>query len=284
MITEIAWHSTLSSPDVITVHRLAKNSVPENQYVLMTEAAYRDLGAPEGAEISEGVEELDTGTFTTFMFVPEVDVRDDAEFINSRFSDDNAAVKILRDEIEREYTDVACDPGRGYHFNTGRAALAATGYEQEWLEGIPEDVILSFAGTGNPFSMGMPREGEQVVDVGSGAGLDGQIAARAVGPSGRVVGVEMTEAMLGKARDGAALGSLDNLEFRHGFAESLPVPDAWADLVISNGAINLSPEKSRVIGEMFRVLRPGGQVQVADITVSRPVPEGAKRDIDLWTN
>lgn len=283
-ITQIAGHSTLSGPDVITVHRLAKNSVEEEQYMLMTEAAYRDLGAPEGVDVVEGVEEVDTGTFTTFVFVPHVTVRDDPEFIRSRFSSENAAVQILRDEITREYTDVADNPGRGYHFNIGRAGLAVNGYSGEWLDGIPEDVVESFAGTGNPFQMGMPSEGEYVVDVGSGTGLDAQVAARAVGPAGYVVGVDMTEAMLAKARAGAVAAGLDNLEFRQGYSESLPVSDGWADLVISNGTVNLSPDKSLVFAEIFRVLRPGGRIQIADITVSRPVPEGAKRNIDLWTN
>jgi arsenite methyltransferase len=284
VVTQIAGHSSLSGPDVITVHRLAKNSVAEDQYMLMTEAAYKDLGAPAGIEISEGVEEIDTGTFKTYVFVPRVEVRGDADFIRSRFSNENAAVQILRDEIAREYTDVAHDPGRGYHFNVGRQALATNGYRDEWLDGVPEDVIESFAGTGNPFAMGMPSEGEYVVDVGSGAGLDGHIAAKAVGPSGHVIGVEMTDAMLEKARQGIADAAIGNLEVRQGYAESLPVPDGWADLVISNGSANLSPDKSLVFGEMFRVLRPGGRLQIADITVKRPVPEAAKRNIDLWTN
>jgi SAM-dependent methyltransferase len=243
-----------------------------------------DLGAPANEEIVEGAEELDTGTFKTYVYVPDVRVREDEEFLRSRFSDDNAAVQILRDEVSREYTDVAEDPSRGYHFNTGRAALAINGYEDEWLEGISEDVIDSFSGMGNPFSMGMPVDGEYVVDIGSGAGLDPTIAARAVGPAGHVVGVDMTEAMLTKARAGAATTGLGQLEFREGYAESLPIPDGWADLVISNGVFNLSPDKSRVYAEVFRVLRPGGRMQIADITVARPIPEGAKRDIDLWTN
>ncbi|HSJ44189.1 MAG TPA: DUF2652 domain-containing protein [Euzebyales bacterium] len=283
MFTQIGQHPTLSGPDVITLHRLAKNSVRERQYFLMTEAAYRDLGEPGGDGVIEGKEVLDTGTFTTYTVVPEVTVRDDPAFIRSRFSDDNAAVQILRDEVSREYTDVARDPDRGYHFNTGRAALATNGYDDAWLDGLPDNVIASFAGTGNPFAMGMPAEGEYVVDIGSGAGLDGLIAARAVGPAGHVIGVEMTEAMLDKARVGAAEAGLDTVEFREGFSESLPVPDGWADLAISNGSVNLSPDKSLVFGEILRVLRPGGRLQIADITVETPVPEGAKRDIDLWT-
>jgi SAM-dependent methyltransferase len=266
------------------VHRLAKNSVTEDQYLLMTGQAYEDLGAPAGLKVSEGVEEIDTGTFKTYVFLPRVEIHDDPEFIRSRFSDDNAAVQILRDEIAREYTDVADEPERGYHFNVGREALERNGYRAEWLEGIPEEVVASFAGMGNPFAMGLPADGEYVVDVGSGSGLDGHIAARAVGDSGYVIGVDMTDAMLNKAQRGIAAASLSNFEMRRGYAESLPISDGWADLVISNGSVNLSPDKSLVFAEMFRVLRPGGRLQIADITVDRPVPEAAKRNIDLWTN
>jgi 2-polyprenyl-3-methyl-5-hydroxy-6-metoxy-1,4-benzoquinol methylase len=284
VLTEIGGHAALTGPDVITLHRLAKNSVAADQYVLMTESAYRDLGAPASAEVEEGVEELDTGTFKTYVFVPRVEVDDDPAVIRSRFSDDNPAVQILRDEIMREYTSVAHDPDRGYHFVAGRPALATNGYEPDWLDGVPEQVVASFAGTGNPFAMGLPRDGEYVVDVGSGAGLDALVAAKAVGPAGHVIGVEMTEAMLELAVAGAAEVGATNVEFRRGFAESLPVADEWADLVISNGVANLSPDKALVFGEMFRVLRPGGRLQIADITVGRAVPEEARRNIDLWTN
>ena len=132
--------------------------------------------------------------------------------------------------------------------------------------------------------MGMPADGEYVVDIGSGAGLDSMIAARVVGPAGHVIGVEMTEAMLEKSNAGKAELGLDQLEYRHGYMESLPVPDGWADLVISNGVVNLAPDKDRVFKEIFRVLRPGGRIQIADITVEKEIPEGARRDIDLWTN
>jgi arsenite methyltransferase len=279
LFTQVGQYPTLSGPDVITLHRLAKNSVPEKQYFLMTESAFHDLGEPGGEGVIEGKEVLDTGTFTTYTIIPEVTVRDDPEFLRARFSDDNAAVQILRDEVTREYTEVAHDPSRGYHFNTGRTALAINGYDEAWLEGLPEESIASFAGTGNPFAMGMPGEGEYVVDIGSGAGVDPCIAARAVGPSGHVIGIDMTDAMLDQAATG-----LDNLEFRKGYSESLPVPDGWADLVISNGSVNLSPNKSLVFDEIFRVLRPGGRIQIADITVDTPVPDSAKRDIDLWTS
>ncbi len=284
LVTHVGDFPALSGVDVITVHRLAKNSVPEDEYVLLTEAAYRDLALPPEAEVREGSEEYDTGVFKTYIFLPNVEVELDEEAIRARFSEDNAAVKILRDEISREYTDVADDPDRGYHFNVGRAALAMNGYEQEWLETIPESVMASFSGMGNPFLMAMPVDGEYVVDIGSGAGLDSQIAARAVGSAGHVIGVDMTEAMLDKANAAKAELGLDQLEFRHGYAESLPISDGWADLVISNGVVNLSPDKARVFKEIFRVLRPGGRIQIADITVEKEIPEGAKSNIDLWTN
>jgi 2-polyprenyl-3-methyl-5-hydroxy-6-metoxy-1,4-benzoquinol methylase len=284
LISQVGDFPTLSGVDVITVHRMAKNSVPEDEYVLMSEAAYRDLPLPEGAAVREGVEEYDTGTFKTYTYLPEVHVDYDEEAIRANFSNDNAAVKILRDEVSREYVDVATVPHRGYHFNTGWAALEMNDYDHEWLEGIPEEVIASVSSMGNPFLMGLPRDGEYVIDIGSGAGTDAAIAARAVGPAGHVIGVDMTDAMLEKANAGRDEMELDQLEFRHGYAESIPVSDGWADLVISNGVINLSPDKDRVFKEIFRVLRPGGRIQIADITVDKEIPEGAKRDIDLWTN
>lgn len=284
LLTHVGEFPSLSGVDVITVHRLAKNSVPEEEYVLLTEAAYRDLGVPPGAQVRESTEEYDTGTFKTYIYLPEVEVDLDEEAIRANFSNQNAAVRILRDEISREYTDVAFEPDRGYHFNTGRAALAMNGYEQEWIDGIPESAISSFSGMGNPLSMGMPIDGEYVVDIGSGAGVDSIIAARATGPAGHVIGVDMTQAMLDKANRAKAEVGLDQLEFRIGYSESIPISDGWADLVISNGVVNLSPDKGRVFKEIFRVLRPGGRIQIADITVEKEIPEGAKHDIDLWTN
>jgi 2-polyprenyl-3-methyl-5-hydroxy-6-metoxy-1,4-benzoquinol methylase len=284
LLSHVGEFPTLSGVDVITLHRLAKNSVPEDEYVLLTEAAYRDLGLPPGSAVRESSEEYDTGTFKTYVYLPDVEVDFDEEAIRAHFSNDNAAVKILRDEISREYADVATEPSRGYHFNTGRTALAMNGYEQEWLDGIPESTIASFSGMGNPFLMGMPIDGEYVVDIGSGAGLDSTVAARAVGQAGHVIGVDMTPEMLDKANATKAELRLDQLEFRVGYSESIPISDGWADLVISNGVVNLSPDKDRVFKEIFRVLRPGGRIQIADITVEKEIPEGAKTDIDLWTN
>jgi len=189
----------------------------------------------------------------------------------------------LRTAIQEEYDAVACDPGRGYHFHTGRPHAQRMGYRAEWLNGIPAASIESFAGTGNPFSLGPIRNGEKVVDVGSGAGIDSFIAALMAGPDGSVVGVDMTPSMLEKARTCAAEASVTHIEFRHGFGEELPVPDQWADVVISNGVLNLMPDKEKALGEMFRVLRPGGRLQIADILVQRPVPQSAKDRIELWT-
>jgi arsenite methyltransferase len=189
----------------------------------------------------------------------------------------------LRQAIQAEYKVVAEHPDHGFHFHTGQPLAALLGYSEAWLEGIPETVVVSFAGTGNPFSLGEMKPGDHVVDVGSGAGLDSLIAAKMVGQTGRVVGVDMTPAMLTKARQAGRDAGLDNVEFREGFGEALPVFDDWADVLISNGVLNLMPDKSVALGEMARVLKPGGRLQIADILVEKPVPDGAKRDIDLWT-
>jgi len=189
----------------------------------------------------------------------------------------------LRKAIQDEYREVAEHPNKGFHFHTGRRLTQIVGYKDEWLAGVSERAIETFAGTGNPFSMGELRQGERVVDVGSGGGIDSLVAARMVGPTGQVVGVDMTPAMLERARAAAEDSGLENVEFREAYMEELPVPDGWADVVISNGVLNLSPEKRKTLGEMFRVLRPGGRLQIADILVSRAVPDAAKRKIDLWT-
>jgi SAM-dependent methyltransferase len=189
----------------------------------------------------------------------------------------------LRLAIQEEYTAVARDPARGYHFHTGHPLASMLGYHNEWLEGIPERSIASFAGTGNPFRTGQLQPGERVVDVGSGAGLDSLIAAKMVGPDGLVIGIDMTEAMLEMARKSAREAGSGNVKFREGLAESLPVPDSWADVVISNGVLNLVPDKLAALQEMARVLKPTGRLQIGDILVQEAVPEDAKQQIDLWT-
>jgi arsenite methyltransferase len=189
----------------------------------------------------------------------------------------------LRQAIQEEYAAVARDPGRGYHFHTGRPLASMLGYHDDWLEGLPEGSIASFAGTGNPFRIGQLQPGERVVDIGSGAGIDSLIAAKMVGPDGQVIGVDMTPAMLEMARKSAREAGTGNVEFREGLAESLPVPDSWADVVISNGVLNLLPDKLAALQEMARVLKPTGRLQIGDILVQQAVPEDAKQQIDLWT-
>jgi len=192
-------------------------------------------------------------------------------------------LSVLRAAISEEYASVACEPEKGYHFHTGRLLAGKLHYREAWLDGVPEGAIESFAGTGNPFAMGELKPGERVVDVGSGAGIDSIIAAHMVGPEGSVVGVDMTNEMLNKARDAAAETDLTSVEFRKGFGEELPVDDGWADVVISNGVFNLMPDKPGALGEMYRVLKPGGRLQLADILVQKPVSQAAKSRIDLWT-
>jgi SAM-dependent methyltransferase len=192
-------------------------------------------------------------------------------------------LELLRTEIQKEYEVVANEPQRGFHFHTGRPLARKLGYQDGWLHDIPETAVESFAGTGNPFSLGAIQPGDHVVDVGCGAGIDSLIAARMTGPTGRVVGVDMTPAMLQKARQSAAEAGLQNVAFHEGYGEALPVPDDWADVVISNGVLNLMPDKSAGLAEMARVLKPGGRLQIGDILVQKALSESAKRNIDLWT-
>ncbi len=189
----------------------------------------------------------------------------------------------VRAAIREEYREVAASPDKGFHFHTGRKLAAICGYREEWLEGIPEAAIESFAGTGNPFAIAELQPGERVVDIGSGAGIDSLIAGKMVGPEGAVIGVDMTPEMLAKARAAADEAGMEHVRFIDGFMESLPAEDGWADVVISNGVFNLSPNKPAVLHEMFRVLRPGGRLQLADIMVEREVAAAAKQKIELWT-
>jgi len=190
----------------------------------------------------------------------------------------------LREEIRRVYADVARDPTKGYHFHTGpEYAVTRLGYARAELAELPDSVTAPFAGVGNPLAMGRPRPGETVVDIGAGSGLDAFLAARAVGPTGRVIAVDMTRAMLERGRESVALTGLTQVEYVEGLAEALPVPDASADLVISNGVINLAPDKARVFHEAYRVLRPGGRLQIADIVVHRDLPPDAREDVAVWT-
>jgi SAM-dependent methyltransferase len=189
----------------------------------------------------------------------------------------------LRDQVQEKYRAVATDPSARFHFHTGRDLARRLGYDDDAVSALPHRAVESFAGVANPLRLRRPARGERVVDVGSGAGLDSFLAARQVGPDGHVIGVDMTPEMLEKSRATAAELGLAHVEFREGLAEALPVEDGWADVVISNGVINLCADKHAVLTEIRRVLKPGGWLQFADIVNGRPVPEGALRDIDLWT-
>ena len=189
----------------------------------------------------------------------------------------------IRKSVQDEYASVALEPERGFHFHIGRKLLNMMDYEDEWLEGLPESAIESFAGTGNPFSLGEIKPGDHVVDIGSGAGLDSLIAARMAGKNGRVIGVDMTPAMLEKAQRNADKVGLENVTFRQGYGEDLPVEDKWADVVISNGVLNLMPDKQAGLREMARVLKKTGALQLGDILVEKDVPLSAKNDIALWS-
>src|SRR6266567_2566416 len=189
----------------------------------------------------------------------------------------------LRAQVRAKYREVAADPGAGFHFHTGRDLAHRLGYDAAAVAALADRAVESFAGVANPFALRPLAPGEHVVDVGSGAGFDSFIAAGQVGPGGRVTGVDMTAEMLAKARQTAAALGLGQVEFREGLAEALPAPDGWADVVISNGVINLCADKGAVFAEILRVLRPGGRFQFADIANGRPVPAEALHDIDLWT-
>jgi arsenite methyltransferase len=191
--------------------------------------------------------------------------------------------EALRGQVRDKYREVAIKPDAGFHFHTGRSLANRLGYDEGEVEALPKRAVESFAGVGNPFSLRRLARGERVVDVGSGAGFDSFIAAGQVGPAGKVVGVDMTPEMLDKSRTTAAMLGYDHVEFREGLAEAIPVDDGWADVVISNGVINLCADKRAVFGEIRRVLKPGGWLHFADIANGRPVPPEALRDIDLWT-
>jgi SAM-dependent methyltransferase len=190
---------------------------------------------------------------------------------------------LLRRQIQEKYTEVALEPDKGFHFHNGRPLAKMLGYSGDDLNWLPPPTVDSFAGTGNPFSMGNPRAGETVLDIGCGAGFDTLLAARYVGLSGRVIALDMTPSMLEKTRDGAAVLGLSNVDTREGFAEELPVESESIDLVISNGVVNLTPDKLAVMKEVYRVLKPGGRFQIGDILVHKEVPQDAKDDIDLWS-
>jgi arsenite methyltransferase len=192
-------------------------------------------------------------------------------------------VALLRSEIQRTYAAVSNEPDHVFMFPTGRAWAQDLGYPADLLARVPETSCESFAGVANPFSLGALRPGEHVLDIGCGAGMDTLIAAQMVGAGGTVTGIDMTSAMVAKARRSVSETGLANVTIVEGSAEELPFESESFDVVISNGVIDLIPDKEAVFSELARVLRPGGRIQLADVTIQRPVSEEGKRNIDLWT-
>jgi arsenite methyltransferase len=192
-------------------------------------------------------------------------------------------VDVLRREIQQTYTQVSTDQEQEFIFPTGRAWAQALGYPEAELARVPEATVASFAGVANPFSLGELAPGQTVLDLGCGAGTDLLIAAQMVGPDGRAIGVDMTSAMLDHVRESAAALGLANVELHESLIESVPVDDACVDVVMSNGVIDLVPDKEAVFAEIDRVLRPGGRLQIADVVIHTEVSEDARARIDLWT-
>jgi SAM-dependent methyltransferase len=191
-------------------------------------------------------------------------------------------VELLKSEIKKTYSSVSEQPEAEFIFPTGRAWAEDLGYPAE-LARVPVSAAESFAGVANPWTLGRLATGERVLDLGSGAGTDSLIAAQMVGAQGRVTGIDMTPAMLAKARAAAAAMEVTNVEFFESEAEQLPFPDESFDVVISNGVIDLIPDKDAVFAELYRVLVPGGRLQIADVTIQNPVSAEGRRNIDLWT-
>jgi SAM-dependent methyltransferase len=191
-------------------------------------------------------------------------------------------VDVLKSEIKKTYASVSAEPEREFIFPTGRGWAEDLGYPPE-LANVPDAAVESFAGVANPWTMGRLSPGERVLDLGSGAGTDSLVAAQMVGEQGRVTGIDMTPEMLAKARAAATAMGVGNVEFLEGEAERLPFPDASFDVVVSNGVIDLIPDKDAVFAELFRVLTPGGRIQIADVTIQNPVSAEGRRNIDLWT-
>ena len=190
--------------------------------------------------------------------------------------------ELLKSEIKKTYATVSQEPGTDFVFPTGRAWAEDLRYPPE-LAAVPDAAAESFAGVANPWELGRLSPGERVLDLGCGAGTDSLVAAQMVGGEGRVTGIDMTPEMLAKARANARAMGAANVEFAAGEAEALPFPDGSFDVVLSNGVIDLVPDKDAVFAEIHRVLVPGGRVQIADVTIQRPVSEEGKRNIDLWT-
>jgi arsenite methyltransferase len=191
---------------------------------------------------------------------------------------------VLRSEIASIYGRVAKDPDGEFHFHRGPAyASEFLGYDAGELAELPPECTASFAGIANPLAIGPIRPGETVLDIGCGAGMDLLLAAKRVGLRGHAIGIDITDAMVERARKSAEVARLPQVEIRKGDATALPIPDRSSDVVSSNGVLNLVPEKERAFAEIVRVLKPGGRLHLGDIALDVPLSEGARRNIDLWT-
>lgn len=191
---------------------------------------------------------------------------------------------LLTAEVARMYEEVAANPEGEYHFYTGRRAAEMYGYQRADLDAMPAAAVAAFAGVGCPIERAQFKTGERVVDLGSGAGLDSLIAARSVGPSGSVIGVELNPKMIAAAEANRQELGYRQVEFREGRIETPPVDDGWADVVISNGVINLSFRKGKVLKEAFRMLKPGGRVSIVDVVSARPLSQSIVNDPKLWAS
>jgi len=282
VLSSHAGRTDLHGVDVILAHRLLKNTVPVDEYLLLTDAALEAVPLADPAALERRVETYpDIGEVETWVLAGERVERSCPTCAHPGSS--GLAHRIIRREVQGEYREVARHPDRGFHFHTGRDLARRLAYAAEDVDAVPAVALESFAGTGIPFSLGEIPVGARVVDVGCGSGFDTLIAARRVGDRGAVIGVDMTDDMARNARAAASEAGLANVAIALGYAESLPLPDGWAHVILSNGALNLCPDKPAVLAEWHRALAPGGRLQIADISVERPVPEEAKGDIDLWT-
>lgn len=189
---------------------------------------------------------------------------------------------VILDAVRKMYTDVARDPERGFHFPTGREACEMEGYPAELLDPLPPSAVASFAGVGFPFAADVIREGHTVLDVGSGSGTDALIAARLVGPAGEVIGLDMTRAMRERLEGNARGMGAENVRVLDGNAESIPLPDGSVDVVTTNGVLNLVPDKAQAVREIYRVLRPGGWIQGADICLGQEPSAACRSKPELW--
>ena len=190
----------------------------------------------------------------------------------------------VRDALRRRYTEVAKRPAGQFKYPVGRESAERLDYRRDFLDRISSEVVEHFVGVGNPFSMGEPEPGWNVLDIGCGCGFDSQMAALSVQPTGRVRGVDMSPEMLEVARAGLDGNRPLNVEFVEGRAEDLPVDSDWADLVISNGVLNLATCKASAFGEVARVLKPGGKFQAADLILVKDLPQDLRDDQFAWSN